>query len=277
MNQATEQLKARTEEFALSIVRLWKVLPRAEEARVIGRQVLRSGTSVAANYRAACRARSKPEFIAKLGIVVEEIDETVFWLELVGKSKLVPSESLKPLYKESKELFAIFTASQMTAKNVAPTSNSSLRKSETPSILRVKLLRAGAKAPVAAHPGEDLGYDIFAAENISFAPRGSGIVETAISVELIDKDGKPMGALLRDKSSLAARRLIVTAGVIDAGYRGEIKVVMENLSDQPQEIRAGDKLANLIPYPVLTGTVEVVEELAESRRMGGGFGSSGRN
>ena len=86
-----------------------------------------------------------------------------------------------------------------------------------------------------------------------------------------------MGALLRDKSSLAARRLIVTAGVIDAGYRGEIKVVMENLSDQPQEIHAGDKLANLIPYPVLTGTVEVVEELAESRRMAGGFGSSGRN
>jgi dUTP pyrophosphatase len=86
-----------------------------------------------------------------------------------------------------------------------------------------------------------------------------------------------MGALLRDKSSLAARRLIVTAGVIDAGYRGEIKVVMENLSDQPQEIRAGDKIANLIPYPVLTGTVEVVEELAESRRMAGGFGSTGRN
>ena len=86
-----------------------------------------------------------------------------------------------------------------------------------------------------------------------------------------------MGALLRDKSSLAARRLIVIAGVIDAGYRGEIKVVMENLSDQPQEIQAGDKLANLIPYPVLTGTVEVVEELAESRRMAGGFGSSGRS
>ena len=86
-----------------------------------------------------------------------------------------------------------------------------------------------------------------------------------------------MGALLRDKSSLAARRLIVTAGVIDAGYRGEIKVVMENLSDQPQEIHAGDKLANLIPYPVLTGTVEVVEELAESRRMAGGIGSSGPN
>jgi dUTP pyrophosphatase len=143
--------------------------------------------------------------------------------------------------------------------------------------LQVKFLRDGAKAPTVAHPGEDLGYDIFAAESVTFQPWSAVIVPTGISVAITDKDGKAMGALLRDKSSLAARRLIVTAGVIDAGYRGEIKVVMENLSDQPQEIRAGDKLANLIPYPVLTGTVEVVEELAESHRMAGGFGSSGRN
>lgn len=143
--------------------------------------------------------------------------------------------------------------------------------------LQVKFLRDGAKAPTVAHPGEDLGYDIFAAESVTFQPWSAVIVPTGIAVAITDKGGKAMGALLRDKSSLAARRLIVTAGVIDAGYRGEIKVVMENLSDQPQEIRAGDKLANLIPYPVLTGTVEVVEELAESRRMAGGFGSSGRN
>jgi dUTP pyrophosphatase len=143
--------------------------------------------------------------------------------------------------------------------------------------LQVKFLRQGAKAPTVAHPGEDLGYDIFAAENVRFAPRGSAIVPTAISVEVTDANGRPMGALLRDKSSMASRRLIVTAGVIDAGYRGEIRVVMENLSDEPQEIRAGDKLANLIPYPVLTGTVEVVEELAASSRMAGGFGSSGRS
>jgi dUTP pyrophosphatase len=143
--------------------------------------------------------------------------------------------------------------------------------------LQVKFLRQGAKAPTVAHPGEDLGYDIFAAENVRFAPRGSAIVPTAISVEVTDANGRPMGALLRDKSSMASRRLIVTAGVIDAGYRGEIRVVMENLSNEPQEIRAGDKLANLIPYPVLTGTVEVVEELAASSRMAGGFGSSGRS
>ena len=75
---------------------------------------------------------------------------------------------------------------------------------------------------------------------------------------------------------MAARRLTVTAGVIDAGYRGEIKIVMENLGDSPQVIHAGDKLANLIPYPVLTTPVEVVDDLAESSRKGGGFGSSGR-
>lgn len=291
MNETTEKLKLRTEDFALSVVRLWKVLPKAEEARVSGRQVLRSGTSVAANYRAACRARSKAEFIAKIGVVVEEIDETVFWLELIGKAKLISAEILKPVYKEARELLAIFTASQMTAKKVGSAGNSSictsetsslkpnpsLRKSGTSSILRVKLLRADAKPPSIGHPGEDLGYDLFAAEHIRFAPRASALVATGISVELMDENGKAMGALLRDKSSLASRRLIVTAGVIDAGYRGEIKVVMENLSDQPQEIHAGDKIANLIPYPVLTGDVEVVEELAESSRMAGGFGSTGRN
>jgi len=142
--------------------------------------------------------------------------------------------------------------------------------------LKVRLLRAEAKPPVVAHAGEDLGYDIFAAEDVTLAPRGSGIVPTGISVEVTSADGGAMGALLRDKSSLASKRVIVTAGVIDAGYRGEIKVVMENLGDQPYSIHAGDKIANLIPYPVLTGAVEVVEELAESKRMAGGFGSSGR-
>ena len=86
-----------------------------------------------------------------------------------------------------------------------------------------------------------------------------------------------MGALLRDKSSMAARRLVLTGGVIDAGYRGEIRVLVENLSDVPAEIHAGDKIANLIPYPVLTSEVEIVEELSGSSRKAGGFGSSGRS
>jgi dUTP pyrophosphatase len=143
-------------------------------------------------------------------------------------------------------------------------------------MLKVKLLRPEAKPPAIAHPGEDLGYDLFAAEDVRFASRGGAIVPTGISIELTDSRGGPMGALLRDKSSLASRRLIVTAGVIDAGYRGEIRVVMENLSDTPAEIHAGDKIANLIPYPVLTTPVEVAEDLALSSRQSGGFGSSGK-
>src|SRR5206468_7511784 len=102
------------------------------------------------------------------------------------------------------------------------------------------------------------------------------IVPTGIAVECSSPSGEPMGALLRDKSSMAARRLVLTGGVIDSGYRGEIRVLMENLGDLPAEIHAGDKIANLIPYPVLTAEVEVVDDLNESSRKAGGFGSSGR-
>jgi dUTP pyrophosphatase len=143
-------------------------------------------------------------------------------------------------------------------------------------MLKVKLHRPEAKAPTVAHPGEDLGYDVYAAESVLLPPRGNAVVPTGISVELTSADGLPMGALLRDRSSMAIRRLIVTAGVIDSGYRGEIRVVMENLGDSRAEIHAGDKIANLIPYPVLTGQVSVVDDLAESSRAAGGFGSSGR-
>jgi dUTP pyrophosphatase len=143
-------------------------------------------------------------------------------------------------------------------------------------MLKVKLLNASAKAPTVAHPGEDLGYDIYAAESVRLEPRGHAIVPTGIAIECTAPTGERMGALLRDKSSMAARRLAVTGGVIDAGYRGEIKVLMENLGDQTATIHAGDKIANLIPYPVLTGKVLVVDDLNESSRKAGGFGSSGR-
>src|SRR5215471_18495623 len=142
-------------------------------------------------------------------------------------------------------------------------------------MLKVKLLSSGAKAPTVAHPGEDLGYDLYAAIPLIIAPRGHAMVPTGIAIECTSPEGKRMGALVRDKSSMASRRLIVTGGVIDAGYRGEVRVLVENLGDAPAVIHAGDKIANLIPYPVLTGEVEVVEELAESNRMAGGFGSSG--
>ena len=143
-------------------------------------------------------------------------------------------------------------------------------------MLRVRLLSPSGKAPTVAHPGEDLGYDIYSAETITLEGRSHAIVCTAIAIECISPTGEPMGALLRDKSSMAARRLVLTGGVIDGGYRGEIKVLMENLSDLPATIRAGDKIANLIPYPVLTGNVRVVDDLNESSRKAGGFGSSGR-
>jgi dUTP pyrophosphatase len=143
-------------------------------------------------------------------------------------------------------------------------------------MLKVKLLMAAAKAPSVAHPGEDLGYDIYAAVMLTIEPHAQAVVPTGIAIECTSPAGEPMGALLRDKSSMASRRLIVTGGVIDAGYRGEVRVLMENLGDAPAIIRAGDKIANLIPYPVLTGEVQVVNELGESSRKAGGFGSSGR-
>ena len=91
-------------------------MPRSVEAQVIGKQLLRCGTSVAANYRAACRARSKAEFIARLGIVAEEADESVLWLELLEETNVLSHERLVEIAKEAKELAAIFSASQKTAK-----------------------------------------------------------------------------------------------------------------------------------------------------------------
>lgn len=109
-------LKARTKQFAVRIIRLYRALPRNEESRVIGRQLLRSGTSIGANYRAACRARSKAEFVAKLGVVLEEADETVFWLELLPEAGMTRKELISALMQEANELVSIFVASLRTAK-----------------------------------------------------------------------------------------------------------------------------------------------------------------
>ncbi len=118
-NYPAEELKKRAKQFAIRVVRLFQALPRSAEARTLGNQVLRSGTSVAANYRAACRARSKAEFVAKIGIVVEEIDETAFWLELLVETGIVPQARMRSLIGEANELLAIFAASQRTAKQSA--------------------------------------------------------------------------------------------------------------------------------------------------------------
>lgn len=121
MESKQEQMKARTREFAIRVVRLFRALPKTEEARIIGRQVLRSGTSVAANYRAVGRARSRAEFVSKMGTVVEEADETVFWLDLLVATGTVPEHKLRDLLAEANELLAIFAASQRTARGTAMT------------------------------------------------------------------------------------------------------------------------------------------------------------
>jgi dUTP pyrophosphatase len=144
-------------------------------------------------------------------------------------------------------------------------------------MLRVKLMEPGAKAPAVAHPGEDLGYDVFALEAVHLEPRVTVRVRTGIAVEARHPEtGAPLGLLVRDRSSMAARGLACTGGVIDAGYRGEILILMTNLGLEAVALKAGEKIAQMVPVPVLTGPVEEVESLEESLRAEKGFGSSGR-
>ena len=112
-----DELRKRTKGFAIRIVNVFRSLPRSPDAQTLGKQLLRSGTSVAANYRAVCRARSKAEFISKLGIVIEEADETVFWLELMRETGIISVDRTDDLLKEANELLAIFGASLRTSKS----------------------------------------------------------------------------------------------------------------------------------------------------------------
>jgi len=116
MDHQAEVLKNRTKKFALRIIRVIRSLPPGPEGRIIGHQLLRSGMSVAANYRAVCRARSRPEFLAKLAIVIEEADESAFWLEMLVDAGLISEVKLKELKSEANQLVAIFNASRVTAK-----------------------------------------------------------------------------------------------------------------------------------------------------------------
>jgi four helix bundle protein len=111
-----ESLQNRTKRFALRIVKLYRSLPKSEEGRILGKQLLRSGTSIGANYCAACRARSRAEFVAKLGIVLEEADETAFWLDLMQEAGIFPETRLRDIVRESRELVSIFVTSVRTAK-----------------------------------------------------------------------------------------------------------------------------------------------------------------
>ena len=113
------ELQDRTKRFALRVLNLVDALPRTAAGRAISTQLVRAATSVGANYRSACRARSRAEFAAKLGIAVEEADESLYWLELVRDGKLVPEDKLSLLLKESDELTAIFASGRKSAVNTS--------------------------------------------------------------------------------------------------------------------------------------------------------------
>lgn len=108
MMNAEPELKNRTKQFALRIIRLFCSLPKSTEAQILGKQLLRSGTSVGANYREAHRERSKAEFIAKCGDSLKELEESAYWLELLAESGIIPSEKLASLHNECDQLTAIF-------------------------------------------------------------------------------------------------------------------------------------------------------------------------
>ena len=111
-----KQLQDRTKQFAIRVIKAFARLPKDEATRIIGRQFLRSGTSLAANYRATCRARSTPDFTSKISVVAEETDETFFWLDLLIEAELVQKKLLESLLGECEELLKIFSASLATAK-----------------------------------------------------------------------------------------------------------------------------------------------------------------
>ena len=120
-------LKQRTKQFALRATKLVGALPESMVGRTIGNQLVRSATSVGANYRSACRGRSKPEFVAKLGIVVEEADECGYWLELIIDGELMKKSLVESLLTEANELTAIMVASHKTAQSSIQNSNSKIQ------------------------------------------------------------------------------------------------------------------------------------------------------
>lgn len=109
--------KKRTKQFVIDNIKLFQSLPKSEEARIIGRQLMRSSSSVGANYRAACRARSNAEFHAKLSIVVEEADESLFWMEILIDASIIPSHEIESLMKEASEILKVVASAR---KKVSP-------------------------------------------------------------------------------------------------------------------------------------------------------------
>jgi len=162
--------------------------------------------------------------------------------------------------------------------------------------LKVKLLTPTAKAPTIVHPGEDIGYDLYADEDVVIHSKGNATVKIGIAVELAEVFSFqlttgllgtvvntwinptrtiPFGGVICDRSSIGKKRIKVMGGEIDAGYRGEVVVMLENFGDTPYEVKRGDKIAQLRPVPVYANDVQVVDSLSEARRGEKGFGSSG--
>ncbi|GAB3982217.1 four helix bundle protein [Spirosoma terrae] len=104
-----EDFKKRTKDFVLRSIRVFQALPQTDEARIIGRQFLRSASSTGANYRAVCRARSKAEFYAKLSVTVEEADESLFWMEIMAEAKIIPTNRLESLMQEATEIIKVLS------------------------------------------------------------------------------------------------------------------------------------------------------------------------
>jgi len=127
MNPKAEALKTRTFQFALDVIAFCRVLRKTWEGRELSDQLFRSGSRVGANYHAACRARSHADFVNKIGIVVEEADESVYWLKLISAANLVPDRLVSPLLQEAHELWAIFNQSQLTSKSNAGKSPSTAK------------------------------------------------------------------------------------------------------------------------------------------------------
>jgi len=137
-------------------------------------------------------------------------------------------------------------------------------------MLKVKRLSPDATLPTVAHRGEDIGYDLYSSEDITLPARGAAGVHTGIAIEFLPT----AGGIVKTRSGMAKKRLMCNAGVIDAGYRGEIIILMENLGNEPYAIRKGDKIAQLLEHPFLAS--EVVEaDLTDAARGSKGFGSSG--
>lgn len=149
-------------------------------------------------------------------------------------------------------------------------------------MLLVQKLHPDATLPTVAHPGEDLGYDLYALENVQMLPRATHKIRTGIAVRAAgpfatpSDTGIPFGLLIRDRSSMAGKGLLVSGGVVDAGYTGEIVVLMTFIDFGVYHINKGDKIAQMIPIPVWTDEVVEVDALPQMSRGAAGFGSSGK-